>query len=67
MVNSGVILGPLKAGPVTKLDLHRICPHPINPVTVRLTGEELKETILHLCFRTGGGDFELKDWASGEK
>lgn len=47
MVNSGVILGPLKAGPVTKLDLHRICPHPINPVTVRLTGEELKETIVH--------------------
>ncbi|MDF4187340.1 5'-nucleotidase C-terminal domain-containing protein, partial [Ligilactobacillus salivarius] len=40
MVNSGVILGPLKAGPVTKLDLHRICPHPINPVAVRLTGEE---------------------------
>ncbi|MGG0774449.1 bifunctional UDP-sugar hydrolase/5'-nucleotidase [Bacillus rugosus] len=47
MVNSGVILGPLKAGPVTKLDLHRICPHPINPVAVRLTGEELKETIVH--------------------
>ncbi|MCY8921750.1 bifunctional metallophosphatase/5'-nucleotidase [Bacillus atrophaeus] len=46
MVNSGIILGPLKSGPVTKLDLHRICPHPINPVTVRLTGEDLKETIL---------------------
>ncbi|KXZ24143.1 bifunctional metallophosphatase/5'-nucleotidase [Bacillus nakamurai] len=45
MVNSGVILGPLKAGPVTKLDLHRICPHPINPVAVRLSGKELKETI----------------------
>ncbi|MFP9220140.1 bifunctional metallophosphatase/5'-nucleotidase, partial [Enterococcus faecalis] len=32
---------------MTKLDLHRICPHPINPVAVRLTGEELKETIVH--------------------
>ncbi|MDQ8056711.1 bifunctional UDP-sugar hydrolase/5'-nucleotidase [Bacillus velezensis] len=45
MVNSGVILGPLQKGPVTKLDLHRICPHPINPVAVRLSGRELQETI----------------------
>lgn len=45
MVNSGVILGPLQKGPVTKLDLHRICPHPINPVAVRLSGRELRETI----------------------
>ncbi|WKB35138.1 5'-nucleotidase C-terminal domain-containing protein [Terrilactibacillus sp. S3-3] len=34
LVNAGVILGELKAGPVTQFDIHRICPHPINPCQV---------------------------------
>ncbi|MGC4378746.1 bifunctional UDP-sugar hydrolase/5'-nucleotidase [Fictibacillus sp. Mic-4] len=47
MVNSGVLLEGLPAGPVTKGDLHRICPHPINPCIIRLKGNELKEVIGH--------------------
>ncbi|USK33339.1 bifunctional metallophosphatase/5'-nucleotidase [Bacillus sp. F19] len=46
MVNAGMLLEPLKKGPVTKKDLHRICPHPINPCTVYLKGDVLKEVIL---------------------
>ncbi|KKB72941.1 MULTISPECIES: bifunctional metallophosphatase/5'-nucleotidase [Bacillus] len=46
MVNAGILLGSLSAGPVTRGDIHRICPHPINPVKVKLTGTELKETVL---------------------
>ena len=30
---------------VTKFDLHKICPHPINPCVVELTGAELKEVL----------------------
>lgn len=46
MVNAGVLLEPLSKGMVTKKDLHRICPHPINPCKVQLRGAELKEIIL---------------------
>ncbi|OQP15959.1 bifunctional metallophosphatase/5'-nucleotidase [Geobacillus zalihae] len=46
MVNAGVLLAPLARGPVTKKDLHRICPHPLNPCKVKLRGAELKEIIL---------------------
>ncbi|KXG09626.1 bifunctional UDP-sugar hydrolase/5'-nucleotidase [Anoxybacillus rupiensis] len=46
MVNAGVLLEPLPKGIVTKKDLHRICPHPINPCKVYLRGDELKEVIL---------------------
>ncbi|MBB4075216.1 2',3'-cyclic-nucleotide 2'-phosphodiesterase (5'-nucleotidase family) [Anoxybacillus voinovskiensis] len=46
MVNAGVLLEPLAKGVVTKKDLHRICPHPINPCKVYLKGDELKEVIL---------------------
>ncbi|MGO4888909.1 bifunctional metallophosphatase/5'-nucleotidase [Anaerobacillus sp. MEB173] len=47
MVNSGVILEGLTEGKVTRGDLHRICPHPINPCKVKLRGDLLKETIQH--------------------
>ena len=47
MVNSGVILDQLPEGPVTKADLHRVCPHPINPCKVKISGKVLKETIQH--------------------
>ncbi|MGM0875453.1 MAG: bifunctional metallophosphatase/5'-nucleotidase [Bacillota bacterium] len=46
MVNSGMLLEPLRKGPVTKKDLHRICPHPINPCKVNLKGDVLKEVIV---------------------
>ncbi|MFZ3590672.1 bifunctional metallophosphatase/5'-nucleotidase [Bacillus sp. DJP31] len=46
MVNSGVLLESLPKGDITVGDLHRICPHPINPCKVVLRGAELKEVIL---------------------
>lgn len=45
MVNAGVLLGDLRRGPVTRGDVHRVLPHPINPCTVKISGEQLKETI----------------------
>lgn len=47
MVNSGLLLEGLKVGAVTKADLHRICPHPINPCKLEISGKVLKETILY--------------------
>ncbi|WP_456277797.1 bifunctional metallophosphatase/5'-nucleotidase [Bacillus sp. AK128] len=46
MINAGVLLDSLPKGKVTLGDLHRICPHPINPCKVILNGSELKEVIL---------------------
>ncbi|WP_226682259.1 bifunctional metallophosphatase/5'-nucleotidase [Sutcliffiella horikoshii] len=45
MVNAGVLLDGLEEGEVTLGMLHRICPHPINPCRVTLTGEELREVV----------------------
>ncbi|TFB24272.1 bifunctional metallophosphatase/5'-nucleotidase [Filobacillus milosensis] len=45
MLNSGVLLHGFEDGPVTKLDVHRSCPHPMNPCTMVLTGKELIETV----------------------
>ncbi|MFS0656839.1 bifunctional metallophosphatase/5'-nucleotidase [Bacillus sp. 179-C3.3 HS] len=45
MMNAGMILDSLEAGVVTKEEIHRICPHPINPIRVTLTGKQLKETV----------------------
>ncbi|MEK3887772.1 bifunctional metallophosphatase/5'-nucleotidase [Bacillus sp. FSL K6-3431] len=47
LINSGLVLAPLKKGEITKYDLHQMLPHPINPCTVELTGAELKEILLH--------------------
>lgn len=46
MVNAGVLLDGLPTGVVRKSDLHRVCPHPINPCVVRLSGSEIKEIIV---------------------
>ncbi|MBM7661442.1 2',3'-cyclic-nucleotide 2'-phosphodiesterase (5'-nucleotidase family) [Bacillus mesophilus] len=46
MINAGVLLDSLPRGKVTLGDLHRICPHPINPCKVHLKGDQLKEVIL---------------------
>lgn len=45
MINAGILLDGLKRGVVTKGHIHRICPHPINPCTVYLSGAELLEVI----------------------
>lgn len=45
-LNVGLLLNGLQAGVITKFDLLNICPHPINPCVVELSGTELKETIV---------------------
>lgn len=44
-INGGLILDSL-SGIVTSYDLLKVCPHPINPCKLELTGSELKEVIL---------------------
>lgn len=46
MLNAGLFLSSLEKGPITKYDLHRMLPHPINPCTIDLTGEELQKISL---------------------
>ena len=45
MINAGLLLGSL-SGAVTTFDLLTICPHPINPCVVKLTGEELEKVLI---------------------
>lgn len=45
MLNAGILIESLPAGPVTLADLHRICPHPINPCVVNIKGSALIEVI----------------------
>ncbi|OIK11267.1 bifunctional UDP-sugar hydrolase/5'-nucleotidase [Bacillus sp. MUM 13] len=45
-INAGLLLDGLPAGDVTKGDIHRICPHPINPCIAELSGSELKEILM---------------------
>jgi 5'-nucleotidase len=45
LVNNGVLLHSLNAGPVTRGELHRACPHPINPALVRIRGREIRKTL----------------------
>lgn len=45
MLNAGLLLDRIEAGKVTYQDIHRICPHPINPCVVELNGDELLEVI----------------------
>ncbi|WP_062354597.1 bifunctional metallophosphatase/5'-nucleotidase [Bacillus kwashiorkori] len=45
-INAGILIDDLQQGIVTEYDIHQICPHPINPCTIKLQGSELKEVIL---------------------
>ncbi|MED4163655.1 5'-nucleotidase C-terminal domain-containing protein, partial [Halalkalibacterium halodurans] len=45
MMNAGVLLESIGPNIVTVGDIHRICPHPINPCLVKMTGDALLETI----------------------
>lgn len=45
MLNSGLLLDHFAAGAVTYKDVHRICPHPINPCVVEMSGDEIKEVV----------------------
>ncbi|PEB51215.1 bifunctional metallophosphatase/5'-nucleotidase [Bacillus pseudomycoides] len=46
MVNAGVLLEGMEEGIVTRGDIHRICPHPINPCALKVPGKTLREVIL---------------------
>lgn len=45
MLNAGLLLDDLPTGKVTYGDVHRICPHPINPCVVEVNGAELAEIV----------------------
>lgn len=45
MLNAGLLIDRFEAGDVTYKDIHHICPHPINPCVVKLTGAELINVI----------------------
>jgi len=59
MLNAGLLLESLEAGMVTHQDIHRICPHPINPCVVELYGDELLEIVRASC-TDAFMNFELK-------
>ena len=65
-INAGVLIDDLPQGTITEYDLHRICPHPINPVTVRLTGSQLKEVLVQ-TIDDKYTSLELKDLVFAEK
>lgn len=48
-LNSGLLIDGLHEGVVTKQDLHRILPHPINPCLIHIKGAELREIIKQTC------------------
>lgn len=48
ILNEGIILDELKEGPVSYFDLLTICPHPINPCKVTITGAQLKEILIDM-------------------
>lgn len=45
MLNAGLLIEPFQKGEITYKDVHRICPHPINPCVVTLNGDELNEVV----------------------
>ncbi len=45
MLNAGLLIDHFQAGDITYKDVHRICPHPINPCVVTLSGDEIQEVV----------------------
>lgn len=45
LVNAGQLLGGLPAGDVTERTIHALCPSPINPCLVKLTGKQVLHTL----------------------
>lgn len=43
LTNAGQLLDGLAAGPVTREAIHAVCPSPINPCLIELTGAQLKQ------------------------
>ncbi len=59
LFNAGIFLGSLDKGWVTKLDLHTILPHPINPCIITIDGSELIE-IYQLSLNEAWPQIEIK-------
>ncbi|WP_240633293.1 bifunctional metallophosphatase/5'-nucleotidase [Paenibacillus montanisoli] len=52
IVNTGQLLGGLAAGEVTAGDLHALCPSPVNPCRMKLTGTEIRLSLEEALQRT---------------
>jgi 5'-nucleotidase len=58
-INAGLLLGHLQKGKITKYDIHKILPHPINPCLIELSGYELKKVLVQ-TFDPKWPNLELK-------
>ncbi|MFD0672975.1 bifunctional metallophosphatase/5'-nucleotidase [Cohnella sp. GCM10027633] len=45
LVNAGQLLDGLPAGPVTAETIHALCPSPVNPCTIKLSGRQIVRTL----------------------
>lgn len=59
LANAGLLLKSLASGRITRRDLLECAPHPINPCTVVLTGEQLLR-VLHRAIQPGIVNKELR-------
>lgn len=60
LINSGVLSGGIKNGAVTRLKLLELCPSPLNPTTMYVKGEDIREALKHsldsqFCLQEGRG------------
>lgn len=58
--SAGIFMEPLKAGPVTAYDLHRMLPHPINICVINMTGEQLLNCLQRIQEHPEWTDLEIK-------
>ncbi|MDW0110977.1 bifunctional metallophosphatase/5'-nucleotidase [Sporosarcina aquimarina] len=49
LFNAGIFLGSLPEGIVTKRDLHRVLPHPINACILTVKGQALRDYYIESC------------------
>lgn len=59
MLNAGMLLDEFPNGTITYRDVHRICPHPINPCVVNLSGDQL-EKVIHESFSRSFMELKLQ-------
>jgi 5'-nucleotidase len=72
LVNSGTLLFSLPKGEITRKDILSLCPHPINPCRMKLTGaqllsileESLDEAMIHKQMRGFGFRGKVIGWLS---
>lgn len=59
MLNAGLLLEDFHSGYITYGDIHRICPHPINPCVVSIYGSELIK-VIHKTLSRSFTEMKLK-------